>query len=166
MHTHTDTHTHTHGADPQKSSALPRREWYRTKKHICYLSIPLAEQYIVHTFCQIYLTLQKMLMKLWKKNVIYFLLWKVISLQPNIYIYIYIYVCMYVCMCECLCVCVCEKQTIHYISSFTIHHNPVHVTHLRRFSWAYLITCLYRPSLQEGLQGYILYRHRAVAYRF
>ena len=33
------------------------------------------------------------------------------------------------------------------------------------FPWPSLATHLYRPSLPGGLQGYILYRHRAVVYR-
>ena len=32
--------------------------------------------------------------------------------------------------------------------------------------WPSFATRLYRPSLPGGLQGYILYRHRAVIYRF
>ena len=34
------------------------------------------------------------------------------------------------------------------------------------FPWPSLATRLYRPTLLVGLQGYILYRHSAVLYRF
>ena len=38
--------------------------------------------------------------------------------------------------------------------------------HQHRYPWPFLTTPLYRPSLLVGLQGYILYWHRAVVCRF
>ena len=41
-------------------------------------------------------------------------------------------------------------------------HIIIMTYHLHEFPWPSLTTQLYRPSLREGLQGYILYQYRAV----
>ena len=51
-------------------------------------------------------------------------------------------------------------QVIYIIFSMSIHTMMSHRQHGP--PWPSLATCLYRPSLPVGLQGYILYRHRAV----
>ena len=48
------------------------------------------------------------------------------------------------------------SENVIIIMSYRQHRSP----------WASLVTRLYHPSLPVGLQGYILYRHRAVVYRF
>ena len=46
-----------------------------------------------------------------------------------------------------------------YIILILLHHQY-------GYSWPFLATLLYRPSFSASLQGYILYRHRAVVCRF
>ena len=63
-------------------------------------------------------------------------------------------------ICVCVCVCVCDnfykKKIIIIIMSHCQHGFP----------WPSLTIRHYRPPLSGDLPGYILYRHRAVVYRF
>ena len=79
---------------------------------------------------------------------------KVKRIRPPSYIYIYIYIYIYMRVCVCVCVCVCLNVIIIVLRCQ--HGSP----------WPSLATRLYRQLLPGGLQGYILYRHRAVVYRF
>ena len=88
----------------------------------------------------------------------------------RLYVNMCIYMCKCVCVCVCVCVCeytcgymyVCMCVTCVYISSIIIiMSRPQHGC-----PGPSLITRLYRPSLLVGLQGHILWRHRAVVCRF
>ena len=99
---------------------------------------------------------------------------EIVCLQMTIYIYIYIYICV------CVCVCVRDQQKTLWPESILQTNEyatqTVHIKYIimiiilscyqHRSPWVSLTTRLYRPSLPEGLQGYILYRHKAVVYRF
>ena len=67
-----------------------------------------------------------------------------IHTHTHTHTYIYIYVCV------CVCVCICHP----HVAASTDLPDP------------FLATRLYRPSLQRGPPDYILYRHRAVVYKF
>ena len=56
-----------------------------------------------------------------------------------VYVYMYIFIYIYI-----------------YIISMSRHQQ--------RYLWPFPANLLYRPSLPAGLQGYILYRHRAIVY--
>ena len=69
----------------------------------------------------------------------------------HIYMYIYIYI--YI-----------------YIYTHTQTHTHIYIVimlcHQHRYPWPSLATLLYHPLLPVGLQGYTLYRHKAVVCRF
>ena len=107
--------------------------------------------------------------KLTHSNFLLFSLHRHTDRHTNIYIYIYIYI--YMCVCVCVCVCECVGKFLLYYTVCTypclcLHICYHHVTPPARTS----LTFSRHPAISSigpGMsQGYILYRHRAVVYRF
>ena len=96
---------------------------------------------------------------------IYMKMWKYMIIYKYIYIYIYIYI--YKCTNICIIIYKYIYENVQigdefYIYIYIIMSSCQHESH-----WPSPVTRLCRASLPtEGLQGYILYWHRAVVYRF